>query len=86
MKKVQYIKFIDHDMDGCGTNLTIMAKVTGELITNGTVERVKNAIGDYQTENEGEWDTDGCLDAAKEQLEAEGYKVEFIAESACITF
>ena len=86
MKKEQFIKFVDEDVDGCGNDIVTVAKVCGEEITNGTIVRVRNAIDDYKNEAEGEWDTDGCLDAATEQLKAEGYEVSFIVESACISF
>lgn len=86
MKKEHFIKFIDENVDGCGSDIVTFASVYGEDITNGTIERVKNAIDDYKNENEGEWDTDGCLDVAREQLETEGYEVKFLIESACISF
>ena len=72
------IKFTDVDVDGCGTNIETLARIYGPDITVGTIDRVKKAIQIYKDENEGEWDTDGCLDAAQEQLEAEGYGVNFI--------
>ncbi|MFR9072304.1 MAG: hypothetical protein ACLVJU_03730 [Blautia sp.] len=73
-----FIKFIDEDVDGCGTDVTIIARVYGNDITVGTIDRIKDAICNYKNENEGEWDTDGCLAAAQEQLEMEGYEVYWI--------
>lgn len=52
--------------------------VYGNDITVGTIDRIKDAICNYKNENEGEWDTDGCLAAAQEQLEMEGYEVYWI--------
>lgn len=84
--KEQYIKFVDKDVDGCGTDITIYCKVYGSEITVGTVDRIKNAICNYKNENEGEWDTDGCLDVATEQLKAEGYEIYWIDEETEICF
>lgn len=82
----QIIKFIDEDVDGCGTDVTVLARVYGNDITVGTIDRIKDAINDYKNENKGEWNTDGCLDAAKEQLKTEGYEVHFINPSIEICF
>lgn len=56
-----FIKFIDEDVDGCGTDVTVIARVYGNDITVGTIDRIKDAICNYKNENEGEWDTDGCI-------------------------
>lgn len=80
------IKFIDEDVDGCGTDVTVLARVYGNDITVGTIDRIKEAISNYKKENEGEWDTDSCLDVATEQLEAEGYEVHWINPSIEICF
>lgn len=82
----QIIKFIDGDVDGCGTDIVVLATVLGPDVTNGTISRVSDAINDYKSQNEGEWDTDGCLDVAKEQLNKEGYIVEFVSPVANIYF
>lgn len=84
--KEQYIGFVDEDVDGCGTDVKAIAKVYGNEITVGTVDRIKDAIRNYKNENKGEWDTDGCLDAATEQLKAEGYEVYWVNETAEICF
>lgn len=84
--KEHFIKFIDEDVDGCGTDVTVIARVYGNDITFGTIDRIKDAICNYKNENEGEWDTDGCLAAAQEQLEMEGYEVDWIICEAEICF
>lgn len=76
--KVSYINLTEVDVDGCGTNITSVIKTNAAGITNGMVERIRNAISDYKADNEGEWDTDGCIDAALEQLKKEGYIAEII--------
>ena len=66
-----FIKFIDED-------ITVLARVYGNDITVGTIDRIKEAICNYKNENEDEWDTDGCLESAQEQFETEGYRVHWM--------
>lgn len=48
----QIIKFIDVDVDGCGTNMESMIKVEGKHeLTNGIIQRTKDAIEQYKKEN-----------------------------------
>lgn len=82
----QFIKFVDENVDGCGTDVTAIAKVYGNDITVGTIDRIKDVICNYKSENEGEWDTNGCLEAAQDQFEAEGYEVSWINEEMEICF
>lgn len=80
------IKFIDEDVDGCGTDVVNFARVYGDDISAGTINRIKKAISNYKIENRGEWDTDGCLEAVTEQLEAEGFVVHWINPNIEICF
>ena len=80
------IKFCDVNIDGNGTDVCVIARVYGKEVPFDTVERIKDAIFGYKEENEGEWDTDGCLDVAKKLLESEGYEVHFINPSIEICF
>lgn len=81
-----YIEFKDVDVDGCGADVTVIMEVSSDGLTNGTVERIKDAIVDYKREMEGEWDSHGCLNAAAKQFEKEGYKVRYIIPSTTICF
>lgn len=82
--KEHFIRFVQEDADGCGTDIAIIAKVSGkDDIKIGTIDRVKDAISDYKREDD-EWQTDGCLEAAKNQLEAEGYRVHWVDEDETI--
>ena len=81
-----YIEFKDVDVDGCGTDVTAIMEINSDGLTNGTVSRIKDAISYYKRENEEEWDSDGCFNAAAEQLEKEGYKVKYILPSTTICF
>lgn len=78
----QFIKITDSDVDGCGTNLETSIQIEGESITNGVIARIKDAISDYKNECDGDWDTDGCVEAAWAQLEKEGYQCTFVDYAA----
>lgn len=81
MKNETFINFTDYNVDGDGTDITTLARIQGPenvTIDSPILDRVENAIENYKNDNEGEWDTTGCLEAAKEQLKSEGYTVEFL--------
>ena len=83
----QIIKFIDVDVDGCGTNIESMIGVEGKQeLTNGIIQRTKDAIEKYKEENYGEYDTDSIISVACEYLESEGYMCDYISEDATIEF
>ena len=83
----QIIKFIDINIDGCGTNVESMVQVEGKQeLTNGVIQRTKNAIEKYKKENYGEYHTDSNIDVACEHLETEGYMCDYISEDATIEF
>lgn len=83
----QIIKFIDVNIDGCGTNVESMVQVEGKQeLTNGVIQRTKDTIEKYKKENYGEYDTDSIIDVACEHLETEGYMCDYISEDATIEF
>lgn len=83
----QIIKFIDTDVDGCGTNIEIMIQIKGKHeITNGVIRRIEDVIEKYKKDNEGEWDTDSIINIACEHLKTEGYTCCYISEDATIEF
>lgn len=82
----QIVKLIDKNADGCGTDAIVLARIYGNDITVEIVDGIKEAINDYKNENEGEWDTNGCLEAVQEYLESEGYQVHFINPALEISF
>lgn len=83
----QIIKFIDVNVDGCGTNVESMIEVEGkQKLTNGIIQRTKDAIEKYKKENYGEYDTDSIIDVACEYLESEGYMCDYISEDVTIVF
>lgn len=83
----QFIRFTTKGGWSDENDITVVARVYGDKLTVNTIYRVKNAIVDYKwLETKGDWDRDGCLDAAKKQLEKEGYKVEWIKADVEIDF
>lgn len=83
----QIIKFIDEDVDSCGVNVNTMIQVEGKQeLTNGILQRTKDAIEKYKKENDGEYDTDSIIDVACEYLESEGYMCGYISEDVTIMF
>ena len=66
----QIIKLIDVDVDGCGTNIETMIQVEGKQeLTNGIIQRTKDAIEKYKKENDGEYYTDSIVGVVCEYLE-----------------
>ena len=83
----QIIKFIDTDVDGCGTNIETMIQIKGKHeITNEVIRRTEDVIEKYKKENKGEWDTDSIIMIACEHLKTEGYTCYYIVENAIIEF
>lgn len=83
----QIIKLIDVNIDGCGTNIESMIQVEGKQeLTNGIIQRTKDAIEKYKKENRGEWDTNDIIDVVCKHLEIEGYMCDNILEDVTIEF
>lgn len=83
----QIVKLIDVDVDGCGTNVETMVQVEGKQeLTNGIIQRTKDAIEKYKKENDGEYDTDSIVGAICEHLKSEGYMCDYISEDVAIEF
>lgn len=81
-----YIELKDVDVDGWGTDITTLIQVDTDGLTNGTIERIKNAINNCIEENMENWGSDDCCAAAIEQLEKEGYKAKYVIPSTTICF
>lgn len=84
--KVQYIKFTDEDVDGCGTDISELIEVAGPELTKGVIERTKAAIAKYKEACFDCWDTDGAVDAACDHLKEEGYSCRSMNENVEIRF
>lgn len=83
----QIVKLIDVDVDGCGTNVETMIQVEGKQeLTNGIIQRTKDAIEKYKKECDGEYDTDSVVDTVCEYLKNEGYMCDHISEDVTIEF
>lgn len=82
----QYINLTDVNVDGCGTDVATIIKIEGSVLSRGTIDGIKEVIDNYKSENEGCWDTNGCITAAFEQLEKAGFEPEVIDFAAQIEF
>ena len=83
----QIIKLIDVDVDGCGTNVETMIQIEGKHeLTNGIIQRTKDAVEKYKKANDGKYYTDSIVDVVCEHLESEGYMCDYISEDATIEF
>lgn len=86
--KEQYVSFIDENVDGCGTNITCIAKLSGKEINSDVIDKVTDAIYAYQQENPEypEYETDDCLEIAEKILKQEGYDVGWVDVAEEIRF
>ena len=84
--KIQYIKFTDEDVDGCGSDISELIEVAGPELTKGVIERTEAAIAKYKEECFDCWDTDSAVEAACEYLKEEGYSCRSIFADAEIKF
>lgn len=77
---IEYIKLIDSNVDGCGTDIDIYLQVEGESnLTNGVIERTKKILLKQRSELVYEdWDTDTMIDIVREYLKIEGYNSKVI--------
>jgi len=82
----EYLRFTDVNVDGCGTDISVLVEVSGNHeLTDGVIMRVVDKIDIYKAETE-EWDTDGVISAAFEQLNKEAYECKVIAPYCDIEF
>lgn len=75
----QVIKFIDKNVDGCGTNVEVLIQVEGKLqLTSAVLQETKDVIKRYKIEND-LWCTDEVVDEACKFLETKGYMCNYAA-------
>lgn len=87
LKKItKIIEFIDENVDGCGTDIKVLIKVTGSYDINEEKIIIKDKIKEFQEENIDEWDTDSVIDMVVEYLESKGYECTYIIPEIEITF
>ena len=85
-RRTQYIRLVDEDIDGNGTDVVELIQVIGATITNGIVSRIRKVISDYKEEVQWEYDTDGVVNVVCDFLRKEGYECEPIYAACEITF
>ena len=58
----QIIKFVDSDVDGCGTNVEMLIQIEGKNpLSTELVDALKHTIHEYIDSNAGEWSTDDVV-------------------------
>ena len=67
VKSSTVVRFVDADVDGCGTDVETFVVFYGNVDTI----KMEEAIAKYKSENPGKWDTDGCIEAALKTTDAE---------------
>ena len=83
----QIIKFVDSDVDGCGTNVEMLIQIEGKNpLSTELVDALKHTIHEYIDSNAGEWSTDDVVNQACEYLESQGYMCDYIGEDLLIEF
>lgn len=83
----QIIKLIDVDVDGYGTNVETMIQIEGkQALTNGIIQRTKDAVEKYKKANDGKYDTDSIVDVVCKHLESEGYMCDYVSGDTTIEF
>lgn len=62
----QIIRFVERDVDGCGTDAEVLVLLNTDLpLTRGHQERLINAINEIKEEwADDEWDTDSVVEEA----------------------
>ncbi len=71
-------KLVDEDVDGCGTDISVCIEVNGQP-SKDTMEKMQAAVSAYKEEYYGEWDSDGCFEAAVQSLKESGYEVSYLS-------
>lgn len=72
------IKYIDPNVDGCGTNVECLVDVGVPEISSDLRLEIQNAVNKYKKCNHGEWDSDTLFQIASEIIEDKGYRVNYV--------
>lgn len=83
----QIVKFIDKNIDGCGTDIEVYVQTEGKTeLTDAIITETNNKIEKYREENSGAWDTDSVIMLACDYLESKGYMCHAIVPNYVIEF
>lgn len=85
--KEQIIKFIDKNIDGCGTDVEVWLKIKGPIVDEDSiVENLRKVITATKSSIE-DWDTDTVLDACVEYLKEQyDFECEYLSPEIEIEF
>lgn len=85
--KTQIIKFVERDIDGCGTDVEIMVCVKTEFYsTRDYIERLQSSIKDIKKEYYGEYDTDFLIEESMKRVFGENTDWECISPDLEVMF
>lgn len=79
------LSLIDENVDGNGTDVTVLVEIEGGDITDEIINGVSSAIEKFKDECD-EYTTDDCCDAAGEYLESKGFSLRWLSPERIITF
>ena len=84
----QIIRFVERDIDGCGTNAEVIVLLkTDMVLTRGHKERLEKAIEDIRNEwEDDEWDTDSVVEEAFIRVFGADVEVETIIPDIEVEF
>lgn len=84
----QIIKFVEKDVDGCGTDAEVMLLLETDLpLTNGHKARLEKAIEDIRKEwQDDEWDTDSVVEEAFQRVFGSDMDFEFVLPDIEVEF
>lgn len=84
----QIIRFVERDIDGCGTDAEVMVLLkTDMVLTRGHKERLEKAIEDIRNEwEDDEWDTDSVVEEAFTRVFGTDVEVETIIPDIEVEF
>ena len=80
------IRFVDCNADGCGTDISAVAILTGPKVTEQTIAAINAVITKCKHELEGEWTTDDILDTVTEHLKSIDYIIRWVTPTIDIEF
>lgn len=81
------IRFREENIDGCGTDVELMVRVTNMEVTNDHYDKLRNAIADIREEWEPEdQDTDSIVEEALDRVFGKDAAIEYIVPEYNVIF
>lgn len=71
------VRFVDPNVDGCGTDVECFMDIVVDAITQEIEDIMHKAVAKYKEENPDCWDSDGVFNAVYEAVERAGYEIYY---------